>query len=599
MAYAEQIFTNLGTVQQPDASQSTSFTESPFALSESTNQLLNQVTQNAVKKREAEVETFNKNLQANLSNLNKVPEGLNPQDYEEASKKSKEAIKFIYENPQILIGKDPQKSKQFNDMLVDIASFTQLSKGTKKIEDTYTDLIKKDSDWNNSVNNYYLEEWRKLSPQEKAKNSWTPIKSTEGDFTTTILPKILATSPTTTYTEIDPNDAGSQLVISEKVVDEGTFKDAYKSYNGLYLSEEWKTNPQIQAQYPEGADQYIEAKASLAYQPKIRVSTKSVTNREYAEGKKDARLETTIESRESEGAKNRDVKERIAEARVKSIKDRENYPDVKSFFDGVSQMKTENKIEVPPNIKGFENIEVVEEMSKPTIPPNIDKTLYTGSKDQYGDAYGKLYRVTFKDGSVKYAPAKQVYMENGKQVDRSTYNKSTSTKKSSYSTINETKLFTEDELAGKVLGGNKISNKQYQDWRKNSDGYYKEAEGGEKKVYKYDKITGYVDEFKGMGIGIGSIDSGGHNKGSLHGKTLAVDLPQSKNGGVEGLRKLLPILREKYPELDIVDEIEKPAGQKVWTGAHIHIEMDGKNAEFPTATKTTTKQTDLRKKYNY
>ena len=117
MAYSEQTFTNLGTVQQPDASQSTAFAGSnPFAFSESTNQLLNQVSQLAVKKREDEVKMYNENLQTALTKAGNIPDDLSPQDYEVVSKKVKEYYKKLYENPETLLGQNPEKSRELRSL---------------------------------------------------------------------------------------------------------------------------------------------------------------------------------------------------------------------------------------------------------------------------------------------------------------------------------------------------------------------------------------------------------------------------------------------------------------------------------------------------
>lgn len=86
-------------------------------------------------------------------------------------------------------------------------------------------------------------------------------------------------------------------------------------------------------------------------------------------------------------------------------------------------------------------------------------------------------------------------------------------------------------------------------------------------------ITPYiVDMQKKFGVQPGSINTGEHNEGSRHMTGHAFDIPGSKHGGKEGLRQLLPILQESYPDLELIDEIDAPAG-KVGTGNHIHVQM--------------------------
>ena len=85
-------------------------------------------------------------------------------------------------------------------------------------------------------------------------------------------------------------------------------------------------------------------------------------------------------------------------------------------------------------------------------------------------------------------------------------------------------------------------------------------------------IQSYIDEFKSLGINIGSINTGKHNINSKHYIGKAFDIPASKNGGKDGLRKLLTQLKQKYPNLRILDEIDAPIG-RVGDGNHIHIEL--------------------------
>ncbi len=226
-----------------------------------------------------------------------------------------------------------------------------------------------------------------------------------------------------------------------------------------------------------------------------------------------------------------------------------------------------------------------QKLDSSNIPTDLVSKIYRGGKAEYGDAYGSLFYVEDANGSGKFVAGKPEYLvENGK-VTKEIYKESTSKDKrvDIVPDMRAGRVYTADELAKQIATSTEKGKAQ---WNRYEAGKPKVEtnQSGANLTFKHKNILGYVDEFKGMGIGIGSIDSSGHNAGSLHGKTLAVDIPQSKNGGVKQLEALLPKLKEKYPELDIVNEIHGPSRKgAVWSGPHIHIEMDPKKASFPSS----------------
>jgi len=90
-------------------------------------------------------------------------------------------------------------------------------------------------------------------------------------------------------------------------------------------------------------------------------------------------------------------------------------------------------------------------------------------------------------------------------------------------------------------------------------------------------IRPVIDQFSSMGIQVGSINTGVHNRGSLHPLGKAFDVPGSKNGGKEGLYKIYNYLnspegKRQFPNIKVLNEIEKPAG-KIGDANHLHIEL--------------------------
>jgi hypothetical protein len=84
-----------------------------------------------------------------------------------------------------------------------------------------------------------------------------------------------------------------------------------------------------------------------------------------------------------------------------------------------------------------------------------------------------------------------------------------------------------------------------------------------------------------------SLTGGDHNSGSKHGKGQAMDFTVSKDGKDISSRdadNLIKLLKIKYPNLSIKNEIDKPTGKETkWSGAHLHSELIN-----PTSTSTIT-----------
>lgn len=466
MAYAEQEFTNLGAVQAPNPALSETFAGAnfdAFKISDQTNQLLNQVSQEAVAKRENEVKQFNANLQTALGKASQVYEGLNPQDYEVAKTKSNDAIKYLYDNMEILSGKSPEKQRKFNEMLVDISTFAQLSKGTKKVEDTYNEFVKKDTDWNNPVNNYYLAEYRKGTPQEKAQKAFTPIKNTETDFLTVDLPKFQAnTGVEVTETIADPNDAGSNIVVTKKTYDPELFRNWYKARNGQYLTEEWKVlKAQGDANVPDTPEEYINMKADVQFVPeKVTGKAKVYKNQEFSETQKNERNDASIEGRATEGQANR-------EARIEAAKQKASIKNASYELVNDGEYKINRMLEGKQPIEGSEAVkkvykDAVEVYRIDTdVPPEISNKLYSTKN---GAEYGVLYEVVPKNGSPYYLKATTINLDKKGKILPKNAPKEDIVSVSVIPDINN--KYSKDALLENVVGASQKGKAQLEEYRK-------------------------------------------------------------------------------------------------------------------------------------
>lgn len=93
-------------------------------------------------------------------------------------------------------------------------------------------------------------------------------------------------------------------------------------------------------------------------------------------------------------------------------------------------------------------------------------------------------------------------------------------------------------------------------------------------------IIPVVTELRKLGLNPSSINTGQHNTGSKHYQNKAVDLglnttfggnPKKMEDFIQYYNK---VLKPKYPNLSLHDERKQPKGQKVWSGNHLHLEID-------------------------
>lgn len=75
---------------------------------------------------------------------------------------------------------------------------------------------------------------------------------------------------------------------------------------------------------------------------------------------------------------------------------------------------------------------------------------------------------------------------------------------------------------------------------------------------------------KSKGFTVTSTTGGLHNSGSLHAKGLAVDVRVKDKTAAE-VNSFIKFIQDSGYR--VRDERVKPAGQKVWSGPHLHIEV--------------------------
>lgn len=561
-----------------------------------TTNYLQALTENAIKKKQADFAFFEKNVGSALANIKKT-DGILPEDAPYINTKKKELFKYIVDNidafaPNAVL-KNPEKVTEVDSRIAEYLSDVDASKQWKKafVDEGYKQMLRK-PDQNNEVNIARYNEMIKTPLKER--QPFVPISDGMDDFSKAMTVFYKDGSKQETIIKENPLDPGTTLTEQIFHFDEDAYKSLHKAHRGEYLTAYWNMHPEIHDQFNGDVDAFIYSKAPKFQDQKV--SNRAIvpkTNVSYVEGQKTDRNDASIAGRKEVAKMNNETRRYAADLRASTeaqkLAVKGTYgSEVQTAFESIDNMVAEETFDIGSVDKGITGVAEIKVISPQSIPNQLSTKLYVGGVQANEGVYGNLYELKFENGNTMYAPGIQKYFIGDNEVTADRYKISTSAEKRIQSVPNAKKLYTKDQLAKEMMN-TKAGLKQFTDYenakKEKGDRYFKQNTPAETKpTFKHTNITGYVKEFEKEGYGIGSIDTGGHNAGSLHSKKLAVDLPASKNGGVEGLKKLLPALKAKYPELDIIDETTKPAGQSAWTGPHIHIEMDSKYASFPAET---------------
>lgn len=93
------------------------------------------------------------------------------------------------------------------------------------------------------------------------------------------------------------------------------------------------------------------------------------------------------------------------------------------------------------------------------------------------------------------------------------------------------------------------------------------------------RIDPVVKKLKEMGLNPSSINTGKHNANSkhYHGKAVDLGLNTTFKGNVKKMNEFKNWFnnqgKSSFPGVKLIDESRRPNGQKVWSGAHLHLEL--------------------------
>jgi hypothetical protein len=295
----------------------------------------------------------------------------------------------------------------------------------------------------------------------------------------------------------------------------------------------------------------------------------------------------------------------------------ETYPEVKTAFDAIDNLEVEQvfdftkvRIPVPKDIKQ------VSELSTSSIPPRMLNNMYKGGVTAHGNALGKLFMIEYDNGDVKYAPARQVYMLRGKEVDKDKYKNGSGDK--SISIVPDIKrLYTKDQFAKEMMTTQKGLSQftEYENSKKGIESQYKEEKDDSQKggIDGIDEMVwnkmdrGYNDGKLVKGIKWNNHDDHIHI-GAINPKAMLEIIKKAKSLGLNATQnpftgkvgKVHTNTSWHYKEFDGLYE-----GKKLGNGLDVSgdpnkmkelfewVESGGKLSE------DNTKVTEYRKKYKY
>lgn len=420
MAYQEQTFTNLGNPMNPDPSQAlgggflADIPIVPFSINDKTNEMLITTIQDSIKIEAQKKNEYEKKLTEKISVLSKQEDGILPQDYEIISNKQKELIKEYYNDPSILLGKNPQKQIELDQKFVDLTATIQKAKATKKVSDTFFETMKKDSDYGNKVNQSIYERYIN-TPLNERNEVVVPMYNNENDFITKELPQWYKVKgeEENTSSPVEGDKFSTQFDFNKKYkYDE--FLEFFKSRRGRYLKAEWDIDKDLQEMYDGNFDQYIDDKAKSYFEEKVPYKQSIVrVNEEMKQEELTKRLEEQIQSRERISSNNNEVKERIAE--LKNNAKIDNFPLVETMqkkwdiFDNAVIGREKVVVDDKGNYMMFDKLS--------QAPKEIADWIYNGDKSD--PEYGVFFRGIDKNGEKVYFPAKaEYYTKSGSQTTK-------------------------------------------------------------------------------------------------------------------------------------------------------------------------------------
>lgn len=460
MALDEQVIGSLDSYQPNPALASGASAVMPFnpQISEQVLGQLASITNNAIKKRENDFKTWETNLAREYSNL-KVASDVYDADRELIAKERKNAFGNIAKNSIYLAPayqlKNPEK---YNEVMSNGQSYlekVQMSKDDKLFEKSIIDMMKKDSSYDNVVNQKRLEKFRNSPLGERER--FVAVADPSMDITKqtkNIREQVKGDLNVKNYT--DPVSQRTSTIFEYDVPDD-TWISVLSSYTDPYYRAYFNENA-TDEERALGYDQWSRNKL-LSFKPKnITEKTTVGASESYKQEQQNARTDKTIEGRKDVAEMNNATKEKIAKYNAE-VKANPEFDKVNTAIEMIDGLKNNVEFSLDPsglamlNKYSNSNYTKAQKLNSANIPPDLIPKIFKGGKTEYGEAYGSLFYVEDAEGNGKFVTGKPEYLvERGKQVTKKQYAESTA-KDKRVNIVPDMKpghIYTTDELAKQI-----------------------------------------------------------------------------------------------------------------------------------------------------
>lgn len=467
----------IGTLDSHQADPSLASGEAgvmPFMpkVSEAVLGQLAQITRNQKEKHEKDFQTWQDNLLKEYSKVSPVSD-IYDADRDAIASERKNAIdniakNTIYLSPAYQV-KNPAK---YNEVLANSQAYlekVQMSKDDKIFEKSVIDMMKKDSSYDNAVNQKLLEKFRQtplgererfvpvadpsLDVLRQAKNIKELVKG-DAELTESYNPQTGLVTQQTKYAV--PEDQYYSVLAP-----------VWEQYNKAYFE-----NLATDEEKALGFDEWNKARILSSKPNEIVDKFSTRPNEAMRQQAQTERAAMAIEGRKDVAEMNNDTRKSIAEYNA-SIKGNPAYSKVDEALQSVENLKNNVEVSLDNASLNFLNKSVgtsytkAEKLNSSNIPSDLIPKIYKGGKTAFGDAYGSLFYLEDKNGNQVFTTGKPEYsIGGGKFVDKKIYDESSSKDKRVYVVPDMSHKYTPNELAKQIAISTSKGKEQWTSYEK-------------------------------------------------------------------------------------------------------------------------------------
>lgn len=222
------------------------------------------------KKRDDEYKDWHNNMVSAISSVKKT-DGIYSGDSEKVNESLKKVITDLVNNPSSQRSdaflKDPQGYQDQQAALGDHAVLVQQSKDFNALLKGWEKATTTTSDLNNEVNSLQIEQLKKASPEERVTLIEKTHPISDGDKELQVFETTFYKNPSQRLVDSSVNSVDSGMVdtVITGKYDYNTYLQGFLAAKGQYLAKKFELSPQLQNQYKDDVNAYIESEAKARF----------------------------------------------------------------------------------------------------------------------------------------------------------------------------------------------------------------------------------------------------------------------------------------------------------------------------------------------